>query len=159
VLSPGAAFGSAKRWDAERFAFAGDTLASEFGCAVVIVGSESERSIAAEVASRLSRPSADLSGKTSLETFIGVISQSMLVVANDSGSMHIGAALGVPTVGVFGPTNVSVTGPVGPRVRVVRHPVECSPCMLRDCPIDRRCMTRVTVEDVCRAGRELVGHA
>jgi heptosyltransferase-2 len=160
VLSPGAAFGTAKRWDADRFASAGAALSAEFKCGVAIVGSPSEQGVAAEVASHLSQPVADLCGKTTLETLIGVISESMLVVANDSGPMHIAAALGVPTVGVFGSTDVTVTAPVGPRARVVRHPVECSPCMLRDCPIDRRCMTRVTVEDVCRAGRDAVaGHA
>jgi heptosyltransferase-2 len=73
--------------------------------------------------------------------------------------MHIAAALGVPTVAVFGSTDEKVTGPYGPRTRIVKHPVECSPCLLRECPIDHRCMTRVAVEDVCRAARELLGQA
>ena len=156
VLSPGAAFGTAKRWDADRFAATGNILSEEFGCGIVIVGSESERKIASEVASRLAGPAANLCGRTSLEVLMGLISDSILVIANDSGSMHLAAALGVPTVGVFGSTDETVTGPVGPRARVVRHPVECSPCLLRDCPIDRRCLTRVPVDDVCRAGREVV---
>ncbi|HEX4996865.1 MAG TPA: lipopolysaccharide heptosyltransferase II [Terriglobia bacterium] len=156
ALSPGAAFGSAKRWDADRFARTGEILAAESGCAVAIVGSESERVMGNEVAKRIAGPVADLTGKTTLEELVGVIAQATLVVANDSGVMHIAAALGTPTVAVFGPTDSTVTGPRGARVRIVRHPVECSPCMLRDCPIDRRCMTRVTVEDVCRAGREIM---
>ena len=70
--------------------------------------------------------------------------------------MHIAAALGVPTVAVFGATDDAVTGPWGRRTRVVREPVDCSPCMLRECPIDHRCMTRVTADAVCRAAREVM---
>jgi heptosyltransferase-2 len=78
------------------------------------------------------------------------------MVTNDSGPMHIAAALGIPTVAVFGSTDERVTGPYGARTRIVKHAVECSPCLLRDCPIDHRCMNAVSVEDVCRAARELV---
>lgn len=156
VLNPGAAYGSAKRWGENGFAEAGDTLAAEFDLDVVIVGSEMERSIAQTIQNRMRSRVAVLSGKTSLETLIGVISQSSLMLTNDSGPMHVAAALGVPTVAVFGATNDIVTGPCGPRTRVVKEPVECSPCMLRECPIDHRCMTRVSAEAVCRAAREVL---
>ncbi len=79
------------------------------------------------------------------------------MITNDSGPMHIAAALGVPTVAIFGSTDETVTGPYGLRTRIVKHPVECSPCLLRHCPIDHRCMNGVTVDEVCRAARELVG--
>jgi heptosyltransferase-2 len=156
VLNPGAAYGSAKRWGEDRFAEAGDTLASEFDIDVAIVGSETERPIAVRVQDLMRRRVAVLNGKTSLETLIGVLSESSLVLTNDSGPMHLGAALGVPTVAVFGATDDVVTGPWGRRTRIVREPVDCSPCMLRECPIDHRCMTRVSANAVARAARELL---
>ena len=156
VLNPGAAYGSAKRWSEDRFAEAGDALASELGADVAIIGSEKERSIAERVQALMKTRAAVLNGRTSLETLIGVISESALVLTNDSGPMHIAAALGIPTVAVFGPTEHFATGPYGPRARIVREPVDCSPCMLRDCPIDHRCMTRVSTEAVAKAARELL---
>jgi heptosyltransferase II len=156
VLNPGAAYGSAKRWNEDGFADAGDTLATELDLDVAIVGSEKERSIAESIQKRMRRRVAVLSGRTSLETLIGVISGSSLVLTNDSGPMHVAAALGIPTVAIFGSTDDVVTGPWGPRARVVREPVECSPCLLRECPIDHRCMTRVSAEAVCRAAREVL---
>jgi heptosyltransferase-2 len=78
------------------------------------------------------------------------------MLTNDSGPMHIAAALGVPTVAVFGSTDDRVTAPFGARTRVVKNPVECSPCLLRECPIDHRCMSGVSVQDVCKAARDLV---
>jgi heptosyltransferase-2 len=156
VLNPGAAYGSAKRWGEDRFAQAGEQLASELDLDVVIVGLETERPVAEAIQQRMGRRVAVLNGKTSLETLIGVIAQSSLVLTNDSGPMHIAAALGIPTVAIFGATDDVVTGPCGPLARVVKEPVECSPCLLRECPIDHRCMERVTVDAVCRAAREVV---
>jgi heptosyltransferase-2 len=156
VLNPGAAYGSAKRWGEDRFAEAGDALASELGLDVAIIGSEKERSSAERIHGLMRSRVAVLNGKTSLETLIGVISESSLVLTNDSGPMHIAAALGVPTVAVFGPTDDVATGPYGRRTRIVREPVDCSPCMLRDCPIDHRCMTRVSAEAVANAARGLL---
>lgn len=156
VLNPGAAYGSAKRWGEDRFAEAGDALASELEIDVAIIGSEKERSIAERIQGRMKSRIAVLNGRTSLETLIGVISESTLVLTNDSGPMHIAAALGVPTVAVFGPTDDVATGPYGLRTRIVRQPVDCSPCMLRDCPIDHRCMTRVSAAAVASAARELL---
>ena len=127
------------------------------GLRVVIIGSETERPIAEQIRRRMNIRTAVLSGKTSLETLLGVLAESSLMITNDSGPMHIASALGVPTVAVFGSTDERVTGPYGLRTRIVRHPVECSPCLLRECPIDHRCMNEVTVENVCRAARELIG--
>ncbi len=153
---PGAAYGSAKRWHEDRFADVADILADELKLRVALIGSEAERTIAEEIRSRMKSTAAVLNGKTSLETLIGVLAESSLMGTNDSGAMHIAAALGVPTVAVFGSTDDSVTGPYGPRTRIVKHPVECSPCLLRECPIDHRCMNGVTVEDVRRAAREVL---
>jgi heptosyltransferase II len=156
VLNPGAAYGSAKRWDENRFAAVADTLVGEMHLAVALIGSENERPIAEKICGRMSNPSAVVTGKTSLETLIGVIAESSLMVTNDSGPMHIAAALGVPTVAIFGSTDERVTAPFGGRTRVVKNPVECSPCLLRECPIDHRCMKGVSVEDVCRAARDVL---
>ena len=156
ALNPGAAYGSAKRWGEDRFAEAGDALALEFDLDVAIVGSETERSIATRIQGLMQSRVAVLNGKTSLETLIGTISESFVVLTNDSGPMHIAAALGVPTVAVFGATDDAVTGPWGPRTRIVKESVDCSPCMLRECPIDHRCMTRVSADAVVRAARELI---
>src|SRR5438105_4402474 len=157
VLNPGAAYGSAKRWREAPFADAADILASELSLQVAIIGSEAERGIANQICERMISGAAVLSGRTSLEALIGVLAESSLMITNDSGPMHIAAALGVSTVAIFGSTDETVTGPYGPRTRVVKHAVECSPCLLRECPIDHRCMTRVTVDDVYRAARELLG--
>ena len=156
VINPGAAYGSAKRWGHDRFAETADRLGTELSVKVVIIGSEAERVIAEQVRSSMTVPAAILNGRTSLETLIGVISGAALMVTNDSGPMHIAAALEVPTVAVFGATNDAATGPWGTRARVVKEAVDCSPCMLRECPIDHRCMTRVTAEAVCRAAREVM---
>ncbi len=156
VLNPGAAYGSAKRWHEDRFADVADILAAEMDCGVAMIGSEGERPIAEQIRARMKRRVAILSGQTSLETLIGVLAESSLMITNDSGPMHIAAALGVPTVAVFGSTDERVTSPVGRRTRVVKNPVECSPCLLRECPIDHRCMNGVTVGDVCKAAREVL---
>jgi heptosyltransferase-2 len=156
VLNPGAAYGSAKRWHQERFANVADNLARELGLQVAIIGSDTERPIADEICAGMKSETAVLNGRTSLEMLIGVLSESSLMITNDSGPMHIAAALGIPTVAIFGPTDETNTGPYGPRTRIVKHAVECSPCLLRDCPIDHRCMNAVTVDEVCRAAKELV---
>jgi heptosyltransferase II len=148
VLNPGAAYGSAKRWYVDRFALVADTLAQELQLQVALIGSDRERKICEQIRDRMNATAAMLTGRTSLETLIGVLAESSLMITNDSGPMHIAAALGIPTVAVFGSTDERVTGPCGRRTRIVKYPVECSPCLLRDCPIDHRCMTAITVDEV-----------
>jgi heptosyltransferase-2 len=156
ILSPGAAFGAAKRWGDHQFAEAADKLAEEFTLAVVIIGSEGERSISDSIQKFMKAPAIILNGKTSLETLIGLIAESKLMLGNDSGPVHLASALGIPAVAVFGATDYVVAAPYGPRGRAVHVPVECSPCWLRECPIDHRCMTRVSPEMVCAAAREVL---
>ena len=157
VLSPGAAFGAAKRWGDQQFAAAADTLADEYKLAVVIIGSEGERSISDSIRHFMKATPVILNGKTSLETLIGLIAESSLMLGNDSGPVHLASALGIPAVAVFGATDYIVAAPYGPLGRAVHVPVECSPCWLRECPIDHRCMTRVSPEMVCSAAREVLG--
>ncbi len=95
-------------------------------------------------------------GQTTLAQFIDLAAGCELFLTNDSGAMHIASALGVPTVAIFGATDDTTTGPTGPHSRVVRIPVECSPCLLRQCPIDHRCMTAVSAERVVEEALRLL---
>ena len=152
-VSPGAAFGSAKRWLPERFAAAGATLAAEWDAEVAVFGTSAEEGLCVAVAGAIGPRACNLAGHTGLGEFIDMAAACTAFLTNDSGAMHIAAATGVPTVAVFGATDPEATGPVATLARVVRTPVECSPCLLRECPIDHRCMTRVesaTVEDQAR---------
>jgi heptosyltransferase-2 len=158
-VSPGAAYGGAKRWLPERFAEAAIAIAREADCAVVVMGSQAEFEICELVQSLISVArveAVNLAGKTKLEAFIEIAAACRLILTNDSGAMHIGSALGVPTVTVFGATDHHTTGPTGPLARIVRETVECSPCLLRECPIDHRCMTRVDAARVARTALELI---
>jgi heptosyltransferase-2 len=158
-LNPGAFYGSAKRWEPTRYAAAGEKLARETGARIAIVGGAAERPLGEAIAAALTVPARVLCGQTTLGELVGVVSRLSLLLTNDSGPMHVAAALGVPVVAVFGPTDWRETGPVGPRQRLVREPVHCSPCLLRECPIDHRCMRRVGVERVVGEARALLAEA
>ncbi|HEV8255037.1 MAG TPA: lipopolysaccharide heptosyltransferase II [Vicinamibacteria bacterium] len=159
-LSPGASFGSAKRWLPERYAAAADLVARRLGARVAILGAAAERPIGEKVASATSAPTRVLCGETGFAELLGVVSRLGVLVSNDSGPMHLAAALGVPVVAVFGPTDWRETAPAGPgEWRLVREPVHCSPCLLRECPIDHRCMRRVTAARVAEEAQALLGIA
>ena len=156
-VSPGAAYGTAKRWLPERFAEAASALAEQRGASIALFGSSTERALCSEVAALLNGHSViNYAGETSLRQFIELASGCELFLTNDSGAMHIASALGVPTVAIFGATDDVATGPTGPQARVVRQAVECSPCLLRECPIDHRCMTRVSSERVVEEAMKLL---
>jgi heptosyltransferase-2 len=158
-VSPGAAYGTAKRWLPERFAESAAAVAIRIGGAVALFGSADERelceSISGEVARRGIRVH-NFAGATTLRQFIELAAACRVVLTNDSGAMHIASAAGVPTVAVFGATDHVGTGPTGPLSRVVREPVDCSPCLLRECPIDHRCMTRISAGRVAETALELL---
>jgi heptosyltransferase-2 len=156
VLCPGATNSRAKRWPVERFAATADLLADRNGFQAIIVGTAGDVEVANEVATRMRSPAALLAGRTNVADLKAVLACTSLVVSNDTGTAHVSAALGIPTVVVFGPTEHVSTRPLSDVATVVRHDVECSPCMLRDCPIDHRCMTRVEVDDVYLAAQNLV---
>ena len=155
-MSPGAAYGNAKRWLPERFAEAAGRLARELGASVAIFGSKGERELCTTIAAAISAPVKNFAGETSLAEFIDLAAACRVYLTNDSGGMHIASALGVPTVAIFGATDDTTTGPTGPRARVVREPVECSPCLKRECPIDHRCMTRVSADRVALVALDLL---
>jgi heptosyltransferase-2 len=154
-ISPGAAYGNAKRWLPERFAEA----AVELGMPALVFGSQAERELCEEVVSSVrvrGIAARNLAGETSLREFIELVAACRLVLTNDSGAMHVASAQGVPTVTIFGATDDTATGPTGRFARVVREHAECSPCLLRECPIDHRCMTRVTSTRVANEARQLL---
>ena len=154
-VSPGAAYGSAKRWLPERFAESAARLGGGLGGSVAVFGSAAEKATVRGSGARRRRD-AIWQAQPTLRAFIEMTAACRIFLTNDSGAMHIASAVGVPSVTVFGPTDESATGPLGPAARLVREPVDCAPCLLRECPIDHRCMTRVTAERVVLVAQELL---
>ncbi len=158
-VSPGAAYGGAKRWLPERFAEAAAHLARERNAHIAVFGTKDEAEICETVCAEIKRAGVacqNFAGVTPLDQFVEMTAACELFLTNDSGAMHVASALGVPTVVVFGATDDEATGPSGTWSRVVRHTVDCSPCLLRECPIDHRCMTGVSASQVVEAARGLV---
>jgi len=157
ALAPGAAYGGAKRWPPAYFADLASALADD-GIATVVVGSAADASTADEVvrAVRHARDAAALynvAGQTDLATLAGLLSLCHGLVTNDSGAMHLGAAVGTSVTAVFGPTDETATAPLGDDHAVLTHQVWCRPCMLRECPLDHACMRGVDVAAVMAAAR------
>jgi heptosyltransferase-2 len=159
AMNPGSVYGSAKRWPADRFAAVADGLLESRGATILLIGSEGERPVLDQVAAHMRRPAVNLGGRTDLLALVGVLERARLLVSNDTGAMHVAAAVGTPVLAVFGPTDPVATGPLGRWARVVRVPVPCSPCLLRECPIDHRCMEGVAVEEVLREAQVLLDTA
>ena len=166
-FAPGAAYGHAKQWPPDRVVALAARLMDSNDVAIVVVGASHDRDTARAVESslRVERPArarqiVNLTGRTSLGALVGVLSRASAFVSNDSGAMHVAAAVGCPVVAIFGPTDERATHPLGIH-EVITEPVFCRPCMLRDCPIDHRCMKRISVDRVhdaviahlARAGR------
>lgn len=161
-INPGSTYGGAKRWLPERFADVARQLAERLEkkerahVAVVLLGAKGEESLGKDIASRIDCRSLVLSGATSIRELMAVVKRCRLLITNDTGPMHIAAAFGVPIVAVFGPTDSRTTAPYRQERSVVREVVDCAPCLLRECPIDHRCMTRVSVERVYDAAMKQV---
>lgn len=155
-IAPGATYGPAKMWLADRFALAADRLSADFGLQPVLFGSRADRPVAEAVAQNGKSPMVNLAGTTSLEEAMAVLSRCRLFLSNDSGLMHLAGAFGIPLVAVFGSTNPKTTSPVGAKSIVVTKNVSCSPCLKKTCPTDFRCMEGITVEDVCLAAAGLM---
>ena len=155
-LNPGASFGPAKRWLPDRYAALADRLIGALNADVLIFGSRAERPLAESIAHTMQHTPTLVSGATTLRQLMALVARCRMIVTNDSGPMHLAAALGVPLVTIFGSTNERATGPLGSRIRIVKHLMPCSPCGLRECPIDFRCMTSISVDDVYKAILELV---
>jgi heptosyltransferase-2 len=155
ILCPGASYGPAKRWPAERFARTAALLRERRGAEVLVIGSAPELELAESIRSRLAGKPAVLTGQTSLRELMGLIGRATLLISNDTGPMHLANALGVPVVGVFGPTDPIATGPLRPPSRVVKKDVPCWPCRYRECPLDHRCMKLILPEEVAAAAESI----
>jgi len=148
ALGVGSTNSRAKRWPAENYARLNDLLQSEFDASVILVGSTAENEVSEGVLNSAQKKPIVITGKTKLDEAVAILSEIDLMVSNDMGLAHVSSAVGTRTLVIFGPTNPKTTAPFSPRAEVIREPVECSPCMLRDCPIDHRCMTRISVDRV-----------
>jgi len=150
-FAPGAAYGHAKQWPPDRVAQVIGEI-SRHGVAAVMVGAGADRDTGRAIESSLP-PGVrvvNLIGCTSLRQLVGIVARCAAFVSNDSGAMHIAAALGVPLTAMFGPTDERVTAPAGD-ADVITRDVFCRPCMLRECPIDHRCMKRIEVDAVLQS--------
>ena len=162
VFAPGAAYGRAKQWLPERYAELANLIINERGWSVLMVGANVDRSACEDITRRLPKTGTrinrliDFCGKSDLPTLAGILGEAHAVVSNDSGAMHLAGAVGTKVIAVFGPTRDRQTsplssGPDAPAPIVITHDVFCRPCMLRECPIDHRCMRRITAREVLQA--------
>ncbi|BFU93770.1 MAG: Lipopolysaccharide heptosyltransferase II and D, D-heptose 1,7-bisphosphate phosphatase (Modular protein) [Nitrospira sp.] len=161
-VNPGSTYGGAKRWLPERFTQVAERLARRLEeshgkpAAVLVLGAKGEEALGRSVAAGLTGRSMVLSGATTIRELMAAVKRCGVLVTNDTGPMHIGSAFGVPIVAVFGPTDWRTTSPYGADHALIRHRVECAPCLLRECPIDHRCMTGVSADQVYDAAAKLI---
>ena len=150
-LCPGAEYGPAKRWLPERFAEAAAKITAQSSAQWILLGTKNDAAIGEQIAAAIGDHCVNRIGQTTLDQLIDELRQCRLLLTNDTGTMHLAALLGVPVVAVFGSTEPRLTGPLGNGHTILRHHVECSPCFLRECPIDFRCMKAVTADEVASA--------
>jgi heptosyltransferase-2 len=158
ALCPGSTNSRAKRWPSSSYAALADHLMGKAKVNVAIIGAREEFDVTQEVLAKMRRRPVVLTGETDLAGTVAVLSIADLLVTNDTGPAHISAALERPTLVIFGPTNPVTTRPFSPTADIMRRPPECAPCMLRDCPIDHRCMTAITPEEVFLRAAEMLAH-
>ena len=151
ALSPGAEYGPAKRWLPHRFAEVAAAVVAKLSVQWILLGTATDMAVGETIAKTLGDSCVNRIGQTTLEQLIDELRECRLLLTNDTGSMHLASLLGVPTVAIFGSTEPRLTKPLGGRQIIVRHQVECSPCFLRECPIDFRCMKAVRVEEAINA--------
>ncbi len=157
ILCPGSINSRAKRWPAERYGQLADRLI-ENGFAVALIGSPGEVDVSQQVLQNMRRQPIVLTGKTTVAEAAAIISVGDLLITNDTGPAHIGAAVNTPTLVIFGPTNPLTTRPFGAAGEIIRERPDCAPCMLRDCPIDHRCMTAITPDAVFERASALISN-
>lgn len=156
-LCPGAEYGPAKRWLPERFAEAAAKITAQSSAQWILLGTKRDAAIGEQIAAAIGDHCTNRIGQTTLEELIAELRRCSLLLTNDTGTMHLAALLGVPVVAIFGSTEPRLTGPLGNRHVVLRHHVECSPCFLRECPIDFRCMKAVSADEVAGAVLSILG--
>ena len=155
LLCPGSINSRAKRWPAENYAALGDRFIEQ-GANVVLIGSAAEIDVSHQVCANMRQQPIVLTGKTTVAEVTAAIGIADVLVTNDTGPAHIGSAVKAPTLVIFGPTNPRTTYPFSATAEMIRHPPDCAPCMLRDCPIDHRCLTAITPAEVFERARALM---
>lgn len=149
ALGVGSTNSRAKRWPAKNYSMLNDRLQAELAANVVLIGGADELDVSREVYEKAGKKPVILTGKTDLAEAVAVLAEVDMLISNDMGLAHIAPATGTKTIVIFGPTNPETTRPFSENAMIIRRTdVECSPCMLRDCPIDHRCMTRITPDEV-----------
>jgi heptosyltransferase-2 len=148
-INPGATFGSSKRWPLERYAALCDRISSTWGAQIIVLGGPGERAAGRRLSSLVKEGCTNLCGRTTLREAAAVIEKCQLFVTNDSGLMHVAAALNIPLVAIFGSTDPVATGPTNEQSRIVQAATSCGPCLKRECPEDHRCMNEISVDQVC----------
>lgn len=156
AIGAGASYGSAKCWPPDRFAEAANRFQKQMDADVILLGTAGEAEASAAIKAGMLRPPIDLTGKTAIGDLPALLAECDLFIGNDSGAMHVAAAVGLPVVAIFGPTDPFGTAPVTPRRSIVQDKPYCSPCFLRRCPTDHRCMKRVTPDMVEAAARQWI---
>jgi heptosyltransferase-2 len=155
-MAPGAAYGPAKRWPADRFAEAASQLSEKYSARVILFGSKGDRETTELITHSAGNGILNLAGETSLREAMALISKCALFISNDSGLMHVAGALGVSTIAIFGSTNPVTTSPSGERCVIIRKNLDCSPCLKKKCPTDFRCMTSIEVSEVLRVAQDMM---
>lgn len=154
-LHPRASYGPAKCWPPDNFVRLARMLVEKKKAAVLLFGSEKERDLLEGIAARAGKGAVNFAGRTDLRSLAALISLCRVLVANDSGPLHLASALGIPVVGLYGSTDPAATGPRGGKARVIYKGVECSPCLQRVCPGDFSCMEKITPQEVMAAVEEI----
>ncbi len=159
AIGAGASYGSAKCWSPDRFAEVANRLATEFGADIILFGTATEAAVSSAITAGLRRAPVDLTGKTEVADLPALLSQCHLFIGNDSGAMHVASSVGLPVVAIFGPTDPSGTSPVTPRCTIVQEKPYCSPCFMRTCPTDHRCMNGISTASVTAAAQSWLASA
>jgi heptosyltransferase-2 len=151
ILSPGAAYGPAKRWPVAKFAELATLFQKKLGFQILITGSADEAGLAESLSALMEKKPFVLAGQTTLRQLLSIISHAALFISNDSGPMHLANALRVPVIAIFGPTDPSITGPCQEPAIVLQKKAACWPCYYRSCPYDHRCLEGISTEEVFAA--------
>ncbi|HEY0003292.1 MAG TPA: lipopolysaccharide heptosyltransferase II [Pyrinomonadaceae bacterium] len=159
ALCPGSTNSRAKRWPAASYAALADRLIEEMRADVCLIGAPDELEVSLEVVARMKRAPVMLTGRTNLDQAVALLSITDLLITNDTGPAHIASALERPTLVIFGPTDPATTRPFSASAEIIRRPPDCAPCMLRDCPIDHRCMTAISPDEVLKRAVALMKRA
>lgn len=148
AFGAGASYGAARCWPPSRFAELANRLQSQRDADIILFGTAAEATVSKAISAEMRKAPIDLTGKTAIADLPALLSQCHLFVGNDSGAMHVAAAVGLPVVAVIGPTDPNGTAPVTPNCVIVQQKPYCSPCFLPRCPTDHRCMTKITADMV-----------